>query len=44
MVNTWYASTSPFLSRPLTIGVYTVFVFLAGFSLARLIQAFRRVG
>jgi hypothetical protein len=44
LVNSWFASTSPFLSRPGTILVYTAFVFLAGFSLARLIQAFRRVG
>jgi hypothetical protein len=44
LVSAWYASTSPFLSRPWAILVYTAFVFLAGYSLARLAQAFRRVG
>ncbi len=44
LVNTAYASESPFLSRPETILIYTAFVFLAGYSLARLGQAFRRVG
>ena len=44
LVNTVYVSDSHFLSRPETILIYTAFVFLAGYSLARLGQAFRRVG
>ena len=47
LVNAAYMSSlpgTPYLSRSGTILIYTAFVFLAGYSLARLAQALRRIG
>lgn len=43
LANVAFAGFSPFLSRPYMIMVYTVFVFLTGYSLSRLTIAFRKV-
>ncbi len=43
LANMALANSSPWLSTPLTLVVYTVFVFLAGYCLSRLAAVFRRV-